>query len=270
MSKELFLNYARKHFTVSVQELADGLYYAHSTVEDDELEEYIQRVLFTLLMYSYFAGGAALTIFYDVPYELFRREDYSPAAQIYLEEFVDTFFVSLERRLPREARKRFGNNIAFFVPPEVLMTGFANYASTLALGLARRVRIAKQAADVRRALDTLRGVEHIVAATEFTRGFTVGLLSAARRCPQVAGFLFSAILDERTSIYCRPRADMFIPVWDIEKLIRNSPPLHPNCRSVLIPVHEKVGREIDDLQLPQPPFYSPQQEFVRLALMARG
>ena len=53
----------------------------------------------------------------------------------------------------------------------------------------------------------------------------------------VRGVRFSAILDERTSRMCRMRDGMTFRLED-PRLVGNTPPLHPNCRSVLIPVTE--------------------------------
>ena len=75
-----------------------------------------------------------------------------------------------------------------------------------------------------------------VARTESMRAYNMGALVGMRETEGfVQGVRFSAILDERTSRMCRMRDGMTFRLDD-PRLAGNSPPLHPNCRSVLVPV----------------------------------
>ena len=77
-----------------------------------------------------------------------------------------------------------------------------------------------------------------VARTESMRAYNMGALVGMRETEGfVQGVRFSAILDERTSRMCRMRDGMTFRLDD-PRLAGNSPPLHPNCRSVLVPVTE--------------------------------
>lgn len=79
----------------------------------------------------------------------------------------------------------------------------------------------------------------VIGATEITRAYNSGILTSSFYNPTVGGYRFQAVLDNRTSQMCRERHGMYIPKNDIQALALNTPPLHPNCRSRLIPV-EKI------------------------------
>ena len=75
-----------------------------------------------------------------------------------------------------------------------------------------------------------------VARTESMRAYNMGSLVGMRETEGfVRGVRFSAILDKRTSRMCRMRDGMTFRLDD-PRLMGNTPPLHPNCRSVLVPV----------------------------------
>ncbi len=74
-----------------------------------------------------------------------------------------------------------------------------------------------------------------IARTESMRGYNMGHLRGIIDSQGVAGVEFSAVLDSRTSEACEAREGLRFPLGSPE-LAYNSPPLHPNCRSILIPV----------------------------------
>lgn len=77
-----------------------------------------------------------------------------------------------------------------------------------------------------------------IARTESTRAFNTGVLYEGLNTELVDGFRYDAVLDEKTTDICRARDGKFIPIHDTEKLAENTPPLHVNCRSMLVPVFD--------------------------------
>lgn len=51
----------------------------------------------------------------------------------------------------------------------------------------------------------------------------------------IRAYVFRAVMDARTSHICRGLNGTIVPAKDTALLIRIKPPLHPNCRSMLIP-----------------------------------
>jgi len=76
----------------------------------------------------------------------------------------------------------------------------------------------------------------MIARTEATRAFNIGTLEESRSADVVVGYRFDAVLDKNTTDICRARDGKFIPKSDTELLIQNTPPLHVNCRSRLVPI----------------------------------
>jgi len=101
-------------------------------------------------------------------------------------------------------------------------------------------RTTEQAMELLREADATVGafashrVEAIVR-TETMRGYNMGHLIALRGAEGATGVEFSAILDDRTSDACRAREGLRLRLDD-PRLVANAPPIHPNCRSVLIPI----------------------------------
>lgn len=102
-----------------------------------------------------------------------------------------------------------------------------------------------------------------IARTETMRCYNMGHLIEMKRLPgYVQGVEFSSVLDSRTTEMCERRNRLFLKMDD-PRLIQNTPPLHPNCRSVLIPVMkvegtreskwEKDGQKLDRLHYSDPP-----------------
>jgi len=77
-----------------------------------------------------------------------------------------------------------------------------------------------------------------IARTEATRAFNIGTLEEGRESDIVVGYRFDAVLDKNTTDICRARNGKFIPKGMEDLLIENTPPLHVNCRSRLVPVTE--------------------------------
>lgn len=156
------------------------------------------------------------------------------------------------RELPSSKRQKVKEALKGYLPSEAMIRAYMTYANLFYLEMVSR----RQLPDL-----------WAVVTAESTRAYNIGVVATAQRSKAIAGFIFNAVLDERTSRFCRPRAGMFIPIHDVEKLIRNSPPLHPHCRSTLVPTSVPKGKEIDDTLLPKPPFFTPQAEFIKLALL---
>lgn len=130
--------------------------------------------------------------------------------------------------------------------------------TTIAAGLDNGDDIEELAEAVRERLeDYLVGVSgspaglEAVVRTNVTDAFNKGRIVAAR----VAGayliaWMYSAILDVRTTETCRTLDGTFIKDDD-PRLDALTPPMHPNCRSVLVPI--SVGETIpDDRWLDEP------------------
>jgi len=77
-----------------------------------------------------------------------------------------------------------------------------------------------------------------IARTESTRAFNLGILTEGLRSDLVVAYRFDAVMDDRTTDICKSRNGKVIPIEDEELIVHNTPPLHVNCRSVLVPVFE--------------------------------
>lgn len=73
-----------------------------------------------------------------------------------------------------------------------------------------------------------------IARTEITRADTLGRLVSMTAHDDVVGVEFSAIMDDRTTEICSSRHGLIMRLDD-PRLAENTPPLHPRCRSVLLP-----------------------------------
>jgi SPP1 gp7 family putative phage head morphogenesis protein len=71
-----------------------------------------------------------------------------------------------------------------------------------------------------------------VARTEVLRLFNLGYVGVLVNEPVIVGFEYSVVLDARTSTICRPLAGRVVRKSELTRV----PPLHPNCRTVLLPV----------------------------------
>lgn len=77
-----------------------------------------------------------------------------------------------------------------------------------------------------------------IARTETTSALTQGRLAKFRELgSRVAGVQFVAILDARTTEMCRSRDGLMLRLDD-PRLALNTPPLHYQCRSTLVPVSQ--------------------------------
>ena len=72
-----------------------------------------------------------------------------------------------------------------------------------------------------------------IARTEITRADTLGRLTSMKANDDVIGVEFSAIMDDRTTDICASRHGLVMRLDD-PRLPENTPPLHVNCRSMLI------------------------------------
>lgn len=81
-----------------------------------------------------------------------------------------------------------------------------------------------------------------IARTESMRAYNLGSIIGMKRARGVAGVEFLAIMDERVTPQCEARNGMRLRLDD-PHIINNTPPLHPRCRSVLIPL---LDDEVED------------------------
>ena len=72
-----------------------------------------------------------------------------------------------------------------------------------------------------------------IARTEITRADTMGRLVSMKANDDVIGVEFSAVMDDRTTDICASRHGLVMRLDD-PRLPENTPPLHVNCRSLLI------------------------------------
>ena len=71
-----------------------------------------------------------------------------------------------------------------------------------------------------------------VVRTETTRAYNYGLVYHGLRYDEIGGYRYEVVVDDRTSPVCQPLAGKIVARARIEYL----PPLHPNCRTVLVPI----------------------------------
>lgn len=81
-----------------------------------------------------------------------------------------------------------------------------------------------------------------IARTETMRLWNLGHLHQMRQFEDVVGYEYSVVLDPRTSHICYPLAGKRVRKDELQYV----PPLHPNCRTILLPVfveEESAGWE---------------------------
>ena len=74
-----------------------------------------------------------------------------------------------------------------------------------------------------------------IARTETMRASNMGAITQMKQSEDVRGVEFSSVMDERVTDICERRNGLWLRLDD-PNLPSNTPPLHPNCRSILIPV----------------------------------
>ena len=97
--------------------------------------------------------------------------------------------------------------------------------------LTERMKALREAGEEMREMSNRR-IESI-ARTEITRADTLGRLSSMKGNEDVIGVEFSAVMDDRTTEICSSRHGLIMRLDD-PRLPENTPPLHVNCRSLLI------------------------------------
>lgn len=105
-----------------------------------------------------------------------------------------------------------------------------------------------------------------ISRTEATRAFNAGNLRSSVDVVQY--YRFNAVLDSRTTTICKTRNGKYLKVSDSTLLAMNTPPLHVNCRSFLIPEFEAKG-EFISLQDPEPQKRSNDVKLIAEILQAR-
>lgn len=84
-----------------------------------------------------------------------------------------------------------------------------------------------------------------IARTEATTAYNAGRLAAFQEDTDfVTGVQFHAILDSRTTTICQARNGLILRLDD-QRLPANTPPLHYQCRSVLVPVDRIAWRKLE-------------------------
>lgn len=98
----------------------------------------------------------------------------------------------------------------------------------------------EQAADTMDAVAQILGrlaayeLERIVR-TETTRYYNYAVVYETASYPEVVGYRYAVVVDDRTSEVCRPLAGKVVRREQLQLV----PPLHPNCRTVLVPLLEE-------------------------------
>jgi len=87
-----------------------------------------------------------------------------------------------------------------------------------------------------------------IARTESIAAYNQGKMVAYRANPYAEAVQFAAILDTRTTKICQER-DGLIMRLDDERMQANTPPLHFQCRSTLVPLDKW---DMEDLQASDP------------------
>ena len=95
-----------------------------------------------------------------------------------------------------------------------------------------------------------------IARTELMRFYNLAHYGVYQTLPSgvIAAYEYSVVLDDRTSHICRPLVGKRVAANEL----RHLPPLHPHCRTVLIPIfaHEQAEEGVpytDPAELPIPP-----------------
>ena len=95
-----------------------------------------------------------------------------------------------------------------------------------------------------------------IARTELMRFYNLAHYGVYQTLPSgvIAAYEYSVVLDDRTSHICRPLVGKRVAANEL----RHLPPLHPHCRTVLIPIfaHEQEEEGVpytDPAELPIPP-----------------
>lgn len=170
--------------------------------------------------------------------------------------------------------------LEYFHPPEEALNFLANYTVQLAHVLDEdmtRQMTAWITDTIREGMSEREAIDYLaqkatkfsesriqkIARTEATRAFNIGTLEETKDSEIVAGYKFVAVLDDRTTEICRARHGKFIPKSDHGLLISNTPPLHVNCRSILVPVteYQELPKEIMPAQWEDPKLLPRQREY---------
>lgn len=264
---ESFWKYVDQNYTRyirSLRTMLKSIYEDKKHLTPDEIDKEFMRTIFYGILTGYIIGSFAAYIKLDkYDYKLPSWTDYRPEQWDYLERFIRDNGESLFFGMPAVKKARAMNDIMSFMPNAAMLDAMLWYAQNFTGEMSEKLH---QAVENR----TLNGqneffnLAYMIASSEFVRAVQWGIIKSSIRIKDVVGFLFVAIIDEKTSRFCRPRHLMYIPIEDKEKIIRNCPPLHPHCRSVLEPVTQKIGFEKNDLTMPQPPYYSPNAYIIEL------
>lgn len=92
-----------------------------------------------------------------------------------------------------------------------------------------------------------------IARTETMRAYNLSQIYATAKMQDVQAWRYEVIVDERTSAICRPIANKIVT----RLTLTHVPPLHPHCRTILLPLFAE-DIEVDSL-LDKPIDAVPQQ-----------
>jgi SPP1 gp7 family putative phage head morphogenesis protein len=74
-----------------------------------------------------------------------------------------------------------------------------------------------------------------IVRTETTRYYNYAVVYETASYPEVVGYRYAVVVDDRTSEVCRPLAGKVVRREQLQLV----PPLHPNCRTILVPLLEE-------------------------------
>lgn len=75
-----------------------------------------------------------------------------------------------------------------------------------------------------------------IARTEFSKAYNAGRNDLMLRSSVTVALQYSAVLDGRTTEYCRAWDGVVVGIDERDVIQRNGPPAHPNCRSMWVPI----------------------------------
>ena len=83
----------------------------------------------------------------------------------------------------------------------------------------------------------------MVVATETTRAYNAARIDYYEQVPSVTHYLFISIRDNRTTDWCKTRQHLIYKSGSA-LLKKNTPPLHPYCRSEIVPLNKHNPRSV--------------------------
>lgn len=104
-----------------------------------------------------------------------------------------------------------------------------------------------------------------IVRTEALRAYNLAQITTTAAIPDVAAWRYSVILDDRTSPICKALANKVVT----RSTLRYVPPLHPHCRTILVPlfygdydpgeIHDTPEVVINNRKVVLPPSHLPEE-----------